>query len=55
MRAKYIFSRSSLEALYTTKFVLVLASNSKIPVIINKELLYTNYAIGSKVAYLLCL
>ena len=33
----------------------VLALNSEIPIIMDKELLYANYAIGSKVAYLLYL
>ena len=55
IQVKYIFSGSSLKALYTTRFILVLASNSKIPVIIDNKLLYVNYAIGSKVAYLLYL
>ena len=55
MRAKYIFSGSSLEALYITRFVLVLALNSEILIIINNELLYINYTISSNVAYLLYL
>ena len=55
IRVKYIFSKSGLKALYTTGFILVLTSNSKIPIIIDNKLLYTNYAIGSNIAYLLYL
>ena len=43
-------SESGLKALYATGFSLVIASKGKIPVIIDKELLYANYIISSNIA-----
>ena len=55
MRIKCVLSRSGRTFLYAIGFVLVLASNGDIPIIINNKLLYANYTISNKVTYLVYL